>query len=142
MIKTEREKVQELVFAYGDAIDEKNFAALAACFTEDAVFDYGDAVSNGGAEVAEYIAAAVENLEGTQHFFTNFTVDIDGDRGHFTCNSLGQHWRGGPHGGDKWLASGRYKVEVRRVGGDWKISHAQVRQVWSEGDAAIFHPAD
>ena len=141
IIKTEREKVQELLFAYGNGIDQKDFAALAGCFTEDAVFDYGDSMPTGGKAIAEFVAEAVEHVEGTQHFFTNFIVDIEGDRGRFICDSLGQHWRNGPHGGDKWLASGKYTVEVQRVDGDWKISHAKVRPVWSEGNPAIFHPA-
>src|SRR5258708_7883649 len=105
MTKTDREQVEELMAAYGQAVDDKNYDALTGCFTPDAIVAYEGYSQHlsGRAAIDSFMRGALEPLDGTQHLFTNFVVDLDGDMGRYSCGMLAQHWRKGTPGGETYL---------------------------------------
>ncbi len=79
---SDRIRINELLTRYTVAIDTKDWALLDTCFTPDAHVDY---TSSGGTkgpypEVRVWLEKALAAFPRTQHFISNTTVTIEGDR--------------------------------------------------------------
>jgi uncharacterized protein (TIGR02246 family) len=135
---TDPQAIRQLIASYAFAIDAKDYDGIAACFWPDATFTYEHRPFTGHAEIVTLMKNAVEPLDGTQHIFTNFIIHFDGDTARVTFDGLAQHWHRGTVGGDTFMAGGKYKVQVRRVLGHWKIARASASAVWSAGNPALF----
>ncbi len=75
----DRWALTELVYRYGQAVDDRNWAALGDVFTPDAVFDVsaiGGPVHTGLDHIAEHLA---QRTIPTAHLFANVVVDDDPD---------------------------------------------------------------
>jgi uncharacterized protein (TIGR02246 family) len=137
MVKTDWEQICELMATYANAIDAKDYAGIADCFTDDASATYGDfsETLQGRAAITAHMERSLAPLDATHHVFGNFIVDAEGDAGRLSASIIARHERRGAPGGDSYLAGNRYKVEVRRAAGAWKIAQAAVGPVmWSEGN--------
>ena len=137
MTKTDREQVQEVMAIYGGAVDEKDYNGITACFMKDATFLYEGKPYTGHAAIEGLMRSPLEALDGTQHLFTNFIIDIEGDTARLSCDSVGQHWRKGTPGGDTLMAGGKYKVDLKKVDGKWKISGANAHGTWGQGNPKL-----
>jgi ketosteroid isomerase-like protein len=119
----DREQIQEVMASYAKYIDAKDYDGIIACFMTDATFTYEGHSVIGRPAIVELIRTAVEPLNGTQHLFANIIVRIEGDTARLTCDCLGQHWRKGVAGGDKFMVGAKYSVQLERDDdGKWKIS--------------------
>ena len=79
---SDRIAIQDLLLAYCDAIDRKNFDALDDIFTADADIDYTEA---GGAkgkfpEIKLYLERALEKFPSMQHMIGMPQLTISGDQ--------------------------------------------------------------
>ena len=78
-----RGEIAELIARYASGYDEEDAGVLAACFTEDAEFDYGSEVLRGRDAICARLngnrAAARERGEQPRHVMTNVVVDEAGD---------------------------------------------------------------
>lgn len=135
------EAIRKLIAQYARAIDVKDFAAIAACFWPDALFTYEHQPLHGRDQIVGLMRDALEPLEGTQHLFMNFIIDLDGDTARVTFDGLAQHWRPGIPGGTTFMAGGKYEVRARCENGVWKIAAAAAGAVWSAGNPALFNHA-
>lgn len=136
MSHSDRDRIQELFARYAEAIDSKDYPAIVACFASDATAQYGDfsTLLRGHGEIEGQMRLVLENLDVTQHLFANFIIAIDGDSGRVRCGLIAQHVRFGEGGAQPYMSGGKYDVEVRRIGGDWKMLHVAAGSVWSEGN--------
>ncbi|KUI44827.1 polyketide cyclase [Mycobacterium sp. GA-1199] len=77
---SDRDELVELSIRYATAVDSRRYSLLTEVFTENAQVDYGEIGQwTGGAEVAEFMAAAHVMAAHTMHRVSNQAVDIDGD---------------------------------------------------------------
>lgn len=74
-IYIEKFKIQELCARYTLTIDRHDIAGWANCFTEDAVFGFGDIALRGRSKIAEY--GQVHKELGSRHLNTSLLFDID-----------------------------------------------------------------
>jgi ketosteroid isomerase-like protein len=139
MIKTEREQIEELMAAYGAAVDAKDYDGFTKCFTPDATVAYEGYSQHlsGHAGIVDFMRNALEPLDGTQHLFTNFVVELAGDTGRYSCGMLAQHWRKGAPGGETYLIGGKYNADVRRSEGKWRIARLSFRSLWENGNRSL-----
>jgi 3-phenylpropionate/cinnamic acid dioxygenase small subunit len=74
----DRIEIDDLLTRYATAIDTKNWALLATCFTPDAFIDYTSAGGIRGRfpEVAQWLAQVLDMFPMTQHLVTNRAVVI------------------------------------------------------------------
>jgi hypothetical protein len=75
---SDRIEIHELPGRYGDAIDDRNWPALDAVFTEDAVFDLtgvGSRVCNGLEDIKAFMES--EAAHPRTHMMTNIYADSD-----------------------------------------------------------------
>ena len=74
----DRVEIHELPGRYGDAIDDRNWAALDSVFTQDAVFDLsgvGSRVCNGLEDIKSFMEK--EAAHPRTHMMTNIYADSD-----------------------------------------------------------------
>ena len=136
---TDHEAIRQLFAVYAKAIDTKDYAGIAACFTPDAVVDYGEAGPKlqGRAEIADLMRSALAPLDLTQHFFTNFIVRLDGEAAELEADVLAQHLRRGEREGETLLVGARYEVRLARGPEGWAMAHVFERIVWADGNRAL-----
>lgn len=133
---TDREQIQEMMARYALALDKKDYDGVAACFTADAEIVYAgySGTLKGHDVIIAHMKHAIEPLDATQHLFTNFLIDVDGDDAQLTCYIIAQHVRKGTPGGDFYLAGGRYELKLKRDGGAWKMAWGAPQQLWGDGN--------
>ena len=91
--------IEKLLKRYARALDEKNYDALDACFTPDAVLDYTGAggIKDSYSVVKAWLKEVLDSMPEMQHFTTNVEIEFDGDRAagkSYTFNVNGVHAEG------------------------------------------------
>lgn len=80
---SDRMEIQDLLYAYADIIDQKNFDQLRDIFTEDAFIDYS--VYGGAAgtleEIITFLKEAMTIFPNTHHLNANVQIKVAGDTG-------------------------------------------------------------
>lgn len=79
---SDRLEIQDLFARYSFAIDERDYDALDAVFTPDAVIDYSE---TGGAkgtvtEIKRWLPVAMKKFPMFQHMVATTKLKLDGDR--------------------------------------------------------------
>ncbi|ONH28010.1 nuclear transport factor 2 family protein [Pseudofrankia asymbiotica] len=125
----------ELSYRYARAIDSKDYDALATLFTPTATFDYNHADGEQHA-LESWLAGTrrLEQLDGTQHFFTNHEFDIDGDAARGQFNMIAQHVRRGLPGGSLLMIGGIYRDTYVRTDGRWLVATRSHEAKWATGN--------
>ena len=118
-----REQIRELIYAYGEALDHRNFVAFSALFSEDRGTWVG---GFGSATGREEIFAMMDGSIGhsaepidpaSHHVFTNIQIAVDGDRA-----SASTKWIfvvPSDNGSPTWRFLGHYQDEFVREQGRW-----------------------
>ena len=78
---SDRLEIQDLLTAYCDAIDSRNWNALDDIFTPDAIIDYTDAGGAKGTleEIKLYLDKVLKPFSGMQHMLGLPMIKITGD---------------------------------------------------------------
>lgn len=135
---SDRVEITELVARFVMAVDEKNWASAAACFTTDATIDFGGRVGpvDGAGRVAEVLRRTIGNVTTTQHAVTNSVVRLDGDRATHVAYIVAYHQRGD----DFYTVGCRYDDRLVRTDAGWRLFHRVLHRVWKTGDPDVLRP--
>lgn len=87
-----KDQIQERLFLYCKAIDQKEWDLLRSCFTDDHVHIHGSFESDAN-EFVEYAGGALGKYAFTQHSLSNIIIDIssDGKSANSECNFSAMH---------------------------------------------------
>lgn len=150
---SDERKVQEVLARYVRATDKRDGVAQGALFTRDALVQIfsktgpdnyapvGDPLMGGDA-----VRYAVENFmaphpeRGSSHHVTaDHLIEVNGDEAHLNAQFIVFKVLGDTRPADGWpegafgaqgtvqpIESGYYDTELRRIGGEWKISRHHV----------------
>lgn len=131
--------IGDLLHRYARALDEKEWALLATCFTPDAVAYYGEALGRkDGLEAIEATCrAALEHLDSSQHMITNPEIEVDGSVAKARCYVHAQHTKAGTPGGDNFTIGGTYLDEIVLTDEGWRIRQRELKMLWQEGNQAV-----
>ena len=134
----DRMEIVELVARCLIAVDDKDWDAVAACYTEDARIDYGGRIGpvDGAGKVAEVLRRTLETVDVTQHLVTNSVVRLDGDRATHVAYVHAQHQRGD----DFYTVGCRYDDRLIRTDEGWRLCHRVLHRVWKSGDPHVIQP--
>jgi 3-phenylpropionate/cinnamic acid dioxygenase small subunit len=82
--------IEKILKCYARALDEKNYDALDAVFTGDAVLDYTGAggIRDRYPVVKAWLKVVLDPMPEMQHFTTNVEIAFDGDRATGTSYTL------------------------------------------------------
>jgi ketosteroid isomerase-like protein len=135
----DRAAILDTVAEYAFAVDGKDWAAVAALFTDDAEGLFGGRVgtAHGGTAIAEAIRRTIGDLDATHHMVTNSVVRLHGDDAEHNCYLHAQHIRDG----NSYVVGGRYDDRLRRVGDRWLLCGRLVTRNWTSGDRNVIVPS-
>lgn len=129
----ERQRICDLLARYCERLDEYDIDGVAACFSEDAVTDYG-AGRGGEVKGREAIAARIAKGQAvfrrTHHHLGQIRVRLDGDRAESTSYQMTWHEL---QSGKKDLVCLRYLDGLQKIDGQWLISHRRVEVTLVDG---------
>jgi hypothetical protein len=137
----DRAQIYDLMVRYGRANDTADVDLVRTCFTGDLT-----------AEVVPWTerfegieAFLVSWTRGTAafastHHFSNFTFDVDGDAGSYSCLLIAQHWPRGTVASAEtpmYTIGGLYENRVRRTPEGWRITELLLTILWCSGDPQV-----
>lgn len=134
-----RDEVIELYSRYGWACDTRDWDLLRTCFVPEVTVQYvGFGEAQNGYDVLEtHLRYALDAIDGTQHIFSNFAVDVNGEAGTFRCQMRAQHILHDAEGGPLFELGGVYHCGIRRVDGAWKITKLTYQATWWQGNPRV-----
>lgn len=141
---SDRLEIQDLLAAYCEAIDSRDWGALDDVFTDDAIIDYTAA---GGAkgnliETKAYLKRALEQFTGMQHMLGLPVIKIDGDTATsrtIAFNPMVVDREGQPH---TFFLGMWYRDELTRTGAGWRITHRREEVSYFHNVPADFEAVD
>jgi len=126
-------EITALVNRYAQAVDGKDWAMYASCFTTDAEIDYSSAGGTraGVAESTAWLATMLEPLAVSQHFITNQVIEVKGDEA--TCRAYFFGVVGNQSEAESSLiwVGGIYEDRLRRTDDGWRIAELVDISLWS-----------
>lgn len=123
----DREKIRELTYEYGLAIEAQDEERMASLFTADGAVDFsslGKGVIQGHAALKEFYRFTWPLK--VKPFFTNHMIKLDGDRASGICSLENRATRGD----ESLIGAGRLHDTYARVNGEWKFSTRRVEMFY------------
>ena len=128
--------IQDLVIAYGHAVDDRDWPRWRALFTDDAELDYthSGGIAGGIDEVAAWMPDALGGFVWSLHSVFTHEIRFTGPdtavgRAHL-FNRNGVEWDGRT---ELFDVGGAYLDEYRRVGDAWRFSRRSERTDYITG---------
>jgi hypothetical protein len=142
----DRLEILEVSSNLGLLVDAREWAALAALFTDPVRVDYTSLLGGEPQTLApsELVAGWRQNLQAldsTQHLIANQAIQLDGDEASCAANVQATHLRSSRPEGPFWTVGGRYDYGLTRIDGRWRISALTLTVRWEVGDRQILQPA-
>jgi len=134
----DKQEITETCYRYGIALDSRDWAGLARCFTPDARAYYtGLPPAESYRAIEDTCRATLTPLTGSQHLIGNVTVTLEGDSANCICYLQAQHVKTGTPGGDNFIIAGRYRDRFVRTDEGWRIQERHLDIVWTAGNPAV-----
>jgi ketosteroid isomerase-like protein len=118
----DRRAIREVVLRYASAVDGRDLAAVASCFTP--VASYRGALAVGTiADALAALPAAMARYTATRHTITRHEAVVDGDTARSVSDCTARHWMAA--GGCRVVVV-RYRDELARGADGWRITRRDV----------------
>jgi uncharacterized protein (TIGR02246 family) len=138
----DQEQIRQVLTAYGEYLDARDYASYASLFARDGVWTGGFGSATGPTEIQ---ALMEKNLGKPQpdfvnkssfHLMTTMVVQVTGDTA--TARSRYLFYTATPDNKPGATLAGRYVDEFVRENGKWKIKRRTTHGVvpWRDGNAA------
>ena len=126
-------EITALVNRYAQAVDGKDWAMYASCFTADAEIDYSSAggARGGVAESTAWLATVLAPLSVSQHFITNQVIEVTGDEATCRAYFFGVVGDQSEAGSSLIWVGGIYEDRLRRTEAGWRIAELVDVSLWS-----------
>ncbi len=138
-----RASIEEQIYAYAIALDEKNWEALNLVFTEDAETSYGtkdsDApfICKSRKEIIKMCEEGLADVGVTQHLFLNIRIKIMGDKAISKSSALAQHASKDFSEGKSYEMWGEYSDNWILIDDVWKIKNRELIVLKEYGNMSI-----
>ena len=122
----DRIAVQDVMLRYAATVDEKDYEGYKALFTEDVrVVGMGPEEMHGIEEYYPWWKDALDKYDATQHMLSPTYAEISGNEAKTRTDVQAVHY---PKGEAEITVTlwATYKTNMRRVDGEWKISHHEL----------------
>ncbi|WP_280339864.1 nuclear transport factor 2 family protein [Nocardia neocaledoniensis] len=138
----DKSDIIDLTYAYADALDRRDWAALDSVFTPDMTANYaGEYDLSGREQVVGMIRTFLEPCGPSQHLLSNPCVTVDGDAATLSVKLRVHHLGAGEHSDLTYEIFGWYHALVTRTACGWRI-HDWRQEVTAElGTRDLFTPS-
>ncbi|MEM9157896.1 MAG: alpha/beta fold hydrolase [Verrucomicrobiota bacterium] len=135
-------RVWTVIDAIGPLADLHEFDALGRLYAERVEYDYtsvfgGEVELKSSAEQMKQWAAFLPGFDLTKHTIWDIEVEVMGDKAVATSKVVGDHWVDDLY----WKVEGRYRFELIKIDGEWKISAHQLLLDREGGTRDVFAAA-
>jgi len=136
----DRAQISEVVYRYAIGADRRDAAMFASVFTEQLTvlirggsFGEGRKRSVPNSQFGQQVATTLSRFPVTQHFFSIYKIDINGDEAqtlvymqarHFIAESEGIH--------PPWDMGGYYEHHLVRTPSGWKVRDYTLNITWEQ----------
>lgn len=124
-----REAIRTLFTDYGRTLDNRDYRAFAALYTNDAEYHGGGGqVARGAEAIASQLESVISaNASGANlHVYTNEKIEVDVAAGTATATSRGAFYVENDSGGPMPLMWATYEDVLARVDEQWKFRSRRV----------------
>ncbi|MEE2032537.1 nuclear transport factor 2 family protein [Rhodococcus chondri] len=135
-ILEDKAAIQEVLTAYGPAVDSGDAETVETLWAEDAVYDTDIRVMEGRDAIVEMVRTRPHQdyiNEGCGHLLDPVNIRLDGDTAVVTCHSLLLRRNLDADSFRVWRVSAN-RFELARIEGSWKIKRRTARVL--DGTAA------
>ncbi len=122
-----REKIKELTYAYGLAVEAQDAERMANLFLPDGSVDFsamGRGLISGHAALKDFYTTTWPLR--VKPFFTNHMISIDGDTASGFCSLENRATRGD----ESLIGAGRLHDTYAKVGDEWKFATRRVEMFY------------
>lgn len=134
--------ITKTMLNFGRALDIGDWPLYRSTFTDRILVDFKRLTGSDEIEVsaddwtvfAEHILTPVRR----HHTYSNFHIDVDGDRAFAIVYMTARHWKATDLGVSEYDQYGWYDVHFAREGDDWKITRIKHDFQWVSGNNALF----
>jgi SnoaL-like domain len=139
----DRMAIEQVLVRYCTIVDARDFQRFDEVFTPDAMIDYTQSGGIRGTlpEIKAWLTKVLVPFVVVQHLVTNFEIEVHGDHAHSTCYLFNPMGTAGPDGNPSiFWCGGRYRDELVRSGGGWKIRSRVNEMLYMQGAPAGIGP--
>lgn len=132
---SDRLAIQDVLNAYAEGIDARDWTLVLGVFTPDAVVDY-TAVGGprcGPTDLVDWLEEVLGQTPLTDHFMLNSRIRVEGDAATAITSLLNPFFV--PGGREAMLFGGRYRDSLVRTGDGWRIHERLQTTTWQIGPA-------
>jgi uncharacterized protein (TIGR02246 family) len=137
----DQEEIRQVLVAYGEYLDSRNYAAYASLFAHDGVWTGGFGSASGPAQIQAMLEKNLGKAEpgfvnkSSFHLMTTMVVQVTGDKA--TAQSRYLFYTATSDNKPGATLAGRYVDAFVREDGKWKIKSRTTHGVipWRDGNA-------
>ncbi len=133
----DKQEITEVCYRYAFSLDSGDWAALATCFTPDAVAYYRRRRTRrrGYPAIETRVRSALAPLAASQHLISNVVVTLAGDDAESVCYLQAQHVRPGTDGGDRSSSPAGISIGSCAPPDGWRIAERRLEISLDEGQS-------
>jgi hypothetical protein len=138
-MSTDRDAIIDLMTLYAWQTDSKSYETFERVFAPDVECSYeGFSEPIVGLDaIREFAHRALDGLDATQHLFSNFAIEIDGDSAQFRMSAQASHFKNDAPGGPLYVVAATYYITVARTPAGWRITRLRCTPVFTSGNPAV-----
>ena len=126
----DRVAITEVLHDYARLVDERDFAAVGALFTDDCLAEYGVRDSDtlrSSAAVTDWLTRQLSDGTATSHHVSNVQISF-ADEDHAETTAYVYAWHGTPGGSASIdpVVLARYVDSFERTRAGWRIAHRRM----------------
>jgi SnoaL-like domain len=135
----DRAQIGEVIHRYPVSIDARNWTLFRSIFTDEIQVYLGRPVENprlrtvSADKFAEQVTQVITRFDITQHFLTDYHVEISGNDAVCISYMQARHFK---QGQPTWDMGGYYTYHLVRSGDSWKIPKYTLTVTWEENRPA------
>ena len=127
----DKQAIYELINAYFNASDRRDYAKMKALYHDDAIDEHGSFFQGLASEFIEQLPEIQAPMEILHHNFTTVNLKLDGDYAEGEVYVLAFHKVATDEGSFDLLIGGRYFDKYEKRDGTWKFLHKSVVADWA-----------
>lgn len=142
----DRADITDLINRYATGIDRRDWALYRSIFADELEMDFSSYSGQPGSKMTgdEWVAGVqllLPGFDATQHLFSNFVIEVDGDEATATVYMQAEHFIANSLGDNSHTLGGYYVHKLRRGAEGWKIHATTLNVTWSRGNRHVYQLA-
>jgi len=142
----DRAEIERLMLRFGRGLDLGDWKLYRSCFADRFKVNFerltGCPEVHVDADLWTRFAEVILSPVRRHHQYSNFYVNLDGERAEAVIYMVARHWRPTDGGAAEYTQNGWYENTFERIGGEWKITRLLHTFQWVSGNGALFDFSD